>query len=137
MARRRARRWSGRGVLALAGGLIACAALAPACNNGGGAGGSTAGGGACPSDLPASCPPDAAGYKATIAPLITAKCGVCHSVGGPSVHYLQSYDEVYALRGAVLDQVYACKMPPVGYPPLTSTERQELLGWLVCGAPDD
>jgi len=28
-------------------------------------------------------------------------------------------------------------MPPVGYPPLTTTEREELLGWLVCGAPDD
>jgi hypothetical protein len=93
----------------------------------------------CPADLPSSCPADAAGYKATIAPMLAELCVPCHSQGGPSVHLLQTYAEVSALRGSVLDQVYACKMPPAGsgYPALTTTQRLALLGWLVCGAPDD
>jgi hypothetical protein len=118
----------------LGGLLVAGCAGGSGAGSDGGTGAST---GACPNDLPASCPADAAGYQATVAPLIAARCGECHVPGGPSVHYLQTYAEVYALRGACLDQVYACKMPQAGYPQLTETERQELLGWLVCGAPDD
>jgi hypothetical protein len=92
---------------------------------------------ACPADLPASCPAGAAGYKASIAPIVAASCAPCHAPGGTSVHYLQTYAEISALRGAVLDQVYACKMPPEGSLPLTAAQRDDLLGWLVCGAPDD
>jgi hypothetical protein len=113
------------------------AALAAGCTAGSGGAGAGGSGGGCPNDLPASCPADAADYQATVAPILAAKCGMCHLPGGPSVHYLQTYAEVYALRGPTLDQVYACKMPPVGYPQLTEAERVELLGWLVCGAPDD
>jgi uncharacterized membrane protein len=114
------------------------AALATGCADDG-SGGADGGGGAasCPADLPASCPADAAGYKATIAPLIAERCGVCHTPGGASTPYLETYAEISAAAGAVLDQVYACKMPPAGYPKLTPAERQELLGWLVCKAPDD
>jgi hypothetical protein len=101
------------------------------------AGCSGSGEGSCPKDLPPSCPADAAGYAATIAPLLAGRCVSCHAPGGPSVHYLQTYAEVSALAGPVLDQVYACKMPPEGSPPFTEAEREQLLGWLVCGAPDD
>ena len=114
--------------------LTVMAALAAGCGDGTSAAGTTGG---CPNDLPASCPADAPGYKATIAPLLAASCVSCHSPTGTSVHYLQTYAEVSTLAGATLDQVYACKMPPVGYPELSATERAELLGWLVCGAPDD
>ncbi len=91
----------------------------------------------CPSDLPMSCPAGAAGYQATIAPLIESRCMPCHGPGGASGHLLQTYQEVYDLRGVVLDQVYSCRMPQAGATPLTSTERAALLGWLVCGAPND
>jgi hypothetical protein len=117
---------------------IACgvlvAALAAGCGQGTTSSGTSGG---CPNDLPASCPANAAGYHATIAPVLATSCNVCHVPGGPSVHYLETYAEVSALAGPVLDQVYACKMPPAGYPPLSSAERADLLGWLVCGAPDD
>jgi hypothetical protein len=101
------------------------------------AAGCTGGTGSCPSDLPPSCPPGAAGYQATVAPILAAKCVSCHEPGGQSLHFLQTYQEVSLLHGQVLDQVYSCRMPPAGYTPLTETERTELLGWLVCGAPND
>jgi hypothetical protein len=37
----------------------------------------------------------------------------------------------------VLTEVYACQMPPVDADPLSATERQALLAWLVCGAPNN
>lgn len=106
------------------------AALSVGCSDGTGASG-------CPANLPASCPADAATYRSTIAPLVAASCGPCHSPGGTSVHYLTTHAEISALRGPVLNQVYACRMPPAYYPPLTAAQRDDLLGWLVCGAPDD
>jgi hypothetical protein len=122
-------------------GAVLTAGCANVPSDGGGAGGSGGGDPSCPADLPKSCPPDAAGYKATIAPMFDQLCVACHKPGGQSVHYLRNYAEVAALAGPVLDQVYACKMPPAAsysmYPPLTLTQREELLGWLVCGAPDD
>lgn len=93
---------------------------------------------ACPNDLPASCPSPAPAYQADVAPLLAAHCVKCHGPGGQQASYpLTTWDEVYALRGAVLDRVYACRMPPPGEPALTAAERQKLLGWLVCGAPND
>jgi uncharacterized membrane protein len=109
--------------------ILWAAAIAAGCSGGGGS--------SCPNDLPAACPANAAGYTATIAPLLAERCVACHSPGGTSAHYLQTYAEVSNLAGPVLDQVYACRMPPADYPALTETERQDLLGWLVCGAPDD
>jgi len=92
----------------------------------------------CPNDLPASCPPGAPGYAATIAPLIQARCATCHALGGQAADRpLDTYDDVFARRGAVLNQVYGCRMPPAGAPQLIDDERSALLAWLVCGAPDD
>ena len=46
-----------------------------------------------------------------------------------------AYDQVYSQRSQILNQVYACKMPPDGAEPLSPEERKTLLTWLVCGAP--
>lgn len=99
--------------------------------------GCTDGAGSCPSDLPQSCPADAATYKATIAPLIEDKCLDCHATGGVGGKVLETWDDVHSQRSEVLNQVYACRMPQPGAAPLTAAERQELLGWLVCGAQDN
>jgi hypothetical protein len=72
-----------------------------------------------------------------VAPILAAKCVVCHEPGGQSLHYLQTYAEVSGLHGTVLNMVSSCRMPPSGATPLTASERADLLGWLVCGAPDD
>jgi hypothetical protein len=102
-----------------------------------GAGG--AGGGAsCPNDLPESCPSPAPGWKSDVAPVIAARCASCHEEGGAaSKQPLTSHAQVYSRKGAVLNQIYGCNMPPEGATPLTAAERLAIEAWLVCGAPDD
>ena len=92
----------------------------------------------CPNDLPATCPSPAPSYRGTIDPILGAHCRACHAPGGQqSAIPLTTHEQVFASRGAVLNQVYACKMPPAGSPGPTSAERADLLAWLVCGAPDN
>jgi hypothetical protein len=94
-------------------------------------------GGGCPNDLPQSCPPNAPGYKATIAPIMSVSCVICHQPGGTSTIYLRNHAEVASAAEPVLHEVYSCRMPPPDYPPLTPAARDDLLAWLVCGALDN
>ena len=93
---------------------------------------------ACPQDLPAACPSNAPSYQLDVAPIIADRCFLCHSPEGTaSERNFVGYSAIYASRGAILDQVYACNMPPSGAVALSITERAKLLAWLVCGAPDN
>ncbi len=102
-------------------------------------GGAALDAGGCPSDLPAACPSPPPSYASDVAPIIAARCYPCHAPGGvaASKHELSSYDRVFAQRSAVLNQVYACAMPPKDAAPPAASERQKLLGWLVCKAPNN
>lgn len=92
----------------------------------------------CPNDLPASCPSPAPSYQSMIAPLISARCLICHSPGGQEASIpFTTYQNVFAERSPMLNQVYACYMPPTGAQPLSAQERNQLLTWLVCGAPNN
>ena len=94
--------------------------------------------GDCPNDLPKSCPSPAPSYQANVAPIINLRCVTCHSPGGQEASRpLQTYSQVYSERSAVLNQVYACNMPPGSAAQPTEQEREALLGWLVCGAPQN
>jgi len=94
--------------------------------------------GNCPNDLPASCPSPAPSYQAKVAPIINLRCVTCHSPGGQEASRpLQTYSQVYSERSAVLNQVYSCNMPPGSAAEPTEQEREALLGWLVCGAPQN
>jgi hypothetical protein len=119
--------------------LVCVILLTVGCTSGsGGDGSGGADAGTCPNDLPASCPPGAPGYKARGAGILGTYCNGCHAPGGVDASRpLVTYAEVYAQRSAVLDQVYACRMPPDGGPMMSSQDRDDLLAWLVCGAPDD
>jgi uncharacterized membrane protein len=77
-------------------------------------------------------------FQAQVRPLLQARCGGCHLAGGTAAErLLDTWVQVYPQRISVLNQVYACWMPPAaGAGALTSAERALLLGWLVCGAPD-
>lgn len=96
-------------------------------------------GGACPQDLPATCPTVVPSYQTTIAPVISLRCLACHGDGGIEVtkRDLSNYAAVFKERSAVLNQVYACSMPPAASPALTADERKALLDWLVCHAPNN
>jgi uncharacterized membrane protein len=65
-------------------------------------------------------------------------CLACHGPGGQqsSVPFT-NYQQVFAYRSAILNQVYACRMPLAGSTPLTAQERTLLIGWLACGAPNN
>lgn len=92
----------------------------------------------CPSDLPAACPSPSPSWDGGVQALIDAKCVVCHKPGGLAFDKpFTDYAKVYASRGVMLDQVYSCYMPPPDAGQLAPSERQELLGWFVCGAPNN
>ena len=91
----------------------------------------------CPNDLPASCPSPVPSYQTTVSSIINVRCTSCHSPGGQAATWpFQTYQDVYVERSTVLNQVYSCNMP-LGGPALPEQERQDLLGWLVCGAPQN
>jgi uncharacterized membrane protein len=97
-------------------------------------------GGACPSSLPsnANCSTAAPRYSAKIAPIISNRCLPCHFAGNTiSGIALEDRASVYNYRSIALTQVYQCKMPPSGAENLSSTERDLLIQYLVCNAPDN
>ena len=92
----------------------------------------------CPSDLPASCPSPAPGFAVDAFPAIQSRCTGCHSPTGIEANRAYtSYQQIFSQRAAILHQLYACRMPPATAPQPTAEERQALLAWLVCGAPND
>jgi uncharacterized membrane protein len=50
---------------------------------------------------------------------------------------MQTWAQVFPQAQSILSQVHACRMPPAGEPPLLASERQLILAWVVCGAPDN
>ncbi len=94
----------------------------------------------CPSDLPASCPSTVPSYATDIGPFIARTCFPCHTTGGTAVakHDFLTYAQVYKQRSAVLNQFYACSMPPADAGVVVSAQdRATLLAWLVCHAPNN
>jgi hypothetical protein len=91
----------------------------------------------CPNDLPMQCPSPAPSYANQVSLIFAGHCVKCHAAGQVEASRpLTSYSAVRAQPG-VLTQVYACRMPPAGEPPLSATERATLLAWLVCGSPQN
>jgi hypothetical protein len=114
--------------------LIVLAAACASSSSGSGSGS----GESCPQNLPSACPSPAPSYKDTVAAIFASRCTRCHGPGGvESSRDFTTYANVYAQRSAILDQVYACSMPPAGETPPTTDERNQLLAWLVCSAPDN
>jgi len=92
----------------------------------------------CPNDLPDSCPTPAPSWDGGVSEVVATVCATCHKAGGEAADkQFNSYDDVYARRGVILSQIYSCFMPPPDSVTLTPAERQMLLGWLVCGAPNN
>jgi hypothetical protein len=89
----------------------------------------------CPSDLPQQCPTPMPTWDGGVLAIINGKCTVCHRAGGLSASWpMTNYAEVSKLKQGVIDQVYSCFMPPPDAGQLDESQRQALLGWIVCGA---
>lgn len=92
----------------------------------------------CPNDLPASCPATVPSYQNDVMQIVQRGCASCHSATGVEFNRpLDTYSALYSQRQGVLTQIYGCRMPPAGAPPLTSAERQQILTWLVCQSPNN
>ena len=92
----------------------------------------------CPSDLPQSCPATVPSYQNDVMQIVQRACASCHSATGVEFNRpLDTYSALYSQRQGVLTQIYSCRMPPAGSPPLTSAERQQMLAWLVCQSPNN
>jgi hypothetical protein len=105
-----------------------------------GSSGNVSDAGACPHDLPDACVADAPSYSATVSLIIQKDCVYCHYANSPIAKFdFSTYAGVSTNQGPFLDQVYACNMPPADAAAfaLTDVQRQELLEWLVCNAPDN
>ncbi len=99
----------------------------------------------CPSDLPSACPVDAGAipsYAGEIKAIIAERCFPCHAPGGVAVsafdfsHY-DGAKGVHQNAAEMLSNVYACVMPPSDAGAPTEAERQALLTWLICKAPNN
>jgi hypothetical protein len=92
------------------------------------------------SAAPPPSPAQALTYHRDVAPLVQQKCGSCHVEGGIAPFPLQSYAEVFAMRGAVKAAVKARIMPPWPADPecteyaadrsLSSEETDLLVRWV-------
>jgi hypothetical protein len=116
-------------VASLASNLACSGDSAPSASSGSGA--------SCPDDLPAACPTVAPSYAMDVAPVIQQACTPCHAPGGQQANRPLVTYAGFSNRSAMLNQVHACRMPPVGSPALPAAERKVLQEWLVCGAPND
>jgi len=95
--------------------------------------------GGCPNDLPQSCPAAVPSYAQDVAPLFASRCQTCHTPGGEAASVsLADHDTVARQQSEVLHQVFSCAMPVPGEArALSAGERQVLLTWLVCHAPNN
>ena len=94
----------------------------------------------CPRVLPSSCPVTPS-YANDVEPIVKRSCVPCHAPGQVAAdRNLTTYAGVNRLEATVLVQVNGCLMPPADAGPdaaLSTSDRTELLQWLVCGAPDN
>lgn len=94
----------------------------------------------CPNNLPKLCPSPSPSFQTDVSPIIQATCvPMCHQPGGVAFDRLYgTYQNVYKQKQDMLDQVYACNMPPPdGGVTISPNDRLTLLSWFVCGAPNN
>ncbi len=95
--------------------------------------------GSCSEALPSAvgCPASAPSYKAEISTIIGMRCAPCHTPGGLAQPPFNNYFNTFIPRAEMTETVRSCVMPPSCAPQLTPDERQKLLQWLVCDAPEN
>jgi hypothetical protein len=92
----------------------------------------------CPSKLPSSCAMPMPSWDGGVEPIVTGTCVPCHSASGQAYDYpLDSYANVYKNRDAIKTQLTGCSMPPPNAATLSPSDRQTIVNWLVCGAPQN
>lgn len=103
-----------------------------------GCGSEGSGGGTCNVTTPASCPATTPSYATDVAPILQKYCTSCHSpTGVQASEPFDTHAGVAAHADHMKAEVGGCEMPPAGSIAPTDAERETILAWLVCGAPDN
>lgn len=91
------------------------------------------------------CPDAPPSFASQVYPTVfQPTCGRCHSPTGEESKFpLQTYQQISGNGGANAREIYfqvfqSCLMPPPSAPEaLSDSQRQTLLDWFGCGAPDN
>jgi mono/diheme cytochrome c family protein len=112
--------------------ILGFAAALGACN------GSTATDASCAVSTPATCPTTQPSYAADVAPVLETYCVSCHQAGGSEAGKpLDTYRSAVSLGSSVENVVAGCTMPPSSDAQPTAAQREAVLTWILCGAPNN
>lgn len=94
--------------------------------------------GSCAVVAPATCPTSVPSFANDVLPILNAKCNGCHT-GPPQPWALTNQDDVQTWAISISIDLTRCSMPPAdaGTPNLTKAELDAVLGWIVCGSPNN
>jgi len=95
---------------------------------------------ACSATLPSdqACATSTPSYAADVAPIVQADCLPCHFTGNTySSQVFETPKQLHDNRQLAETQLYRCQMPPADGGTIDTMDRETLLAWLACGAPDN
>lgn len=92
----------------------------------------------CSVVAPDTCPTAVPSYAHDVQPILDAKCNGCHTGAAGEPWALTNYPDVEAWALSISFDLTRCTMPPADAgADLTQAELASLLGWIVCGAPNN
>jgi hypothetical protein len=117
---------------------LAALAVVAGCSSPGGGDPSTAD---CPT-LSSACPLTPPSWENDVQPILRMECDECHGMGGGEQAEFDSasYDGAFAGRSEIGQVMVDCSMPPATTSPapvLSVAQRQTVLSWVACNAPDN
>jgi hypothetical protein len=123
-----------RGVVALVATASACLGAVAACSTDPGVGAP-----AC-NTVDTTCPAHPPSFAHDVDPVIVKYCNACHGEGGmeQALYDYTSYQGIFKARSSMASFVSDCMMPPVDAGLFPGDEqRQVVLQWIACGAPNN
>jgi hypothetical protein len=94
----------------------------------------------CPEGGYPACPTVMPSYGAQVRPIVDVWCAPCHFNGGSGTGKGYDFSTLAGLRGGLstnLTDLHTCRMPPEDAAALSPANRETLIEWLVCDAPDN
>jgi hypothetical protein len=94
----------------------------------------------CPDGGYPGCPSTVPSWSTQVRPIVDVWCAPCHFNGGSGTGKGYDFSTLAGIRGGLttsLTDLHKCKMPPEDAAVLSATDRETLIEWLVCDAPDN
>ena len=92
-----------------------------------------------PEALPDSCPMPVPSWSGQVSEIFMTRCAPCHFPGGveDSAEDFSTYAGVSRIAGTIEGQIASCAMPPSDAGALGAAEREAVLAWFACMAPNN